>query len=101
MLPRHFVFATWEGGGTVPPALTAARLLMRRGHRVRILSDACNRAEVEAIGLSGQMHGATLLDASGRVLRPCILWNDGRSAPQCEALTRGWPARHAVTTSVA
>jgi MGT family glycosyltransferase len=50
MLPRHFVFATWEGGGTVAPALTAARLLMRRGHRVRILSDACNRAEVEAIG---------------------------------------------------
>jgi MGT family glycosyltransferase len=50
MLPRHFVFATWEGGGTVPPALTAARQLMRRGHRVRILSDACNRPEVEAIG---------------------------------------------------
>ncbi len=52
MLPRHFVFATWEGGGTVPPALTAARLLIRRGHRVRILSDACNRAEIEAIGAS-------------------------------------------------
>ncbi|MDJ0826007.1 MAG: xylulokinase [Rhodobacter sp.] len=35
---------------------------------------------VAGIGLSGQMHGATLLDASDQVLRPCILWNDTRSA---------------------
>jgi xylulokinase len=57
--------------------------------------------EVVAIGLSGQMHGAILLDADGRVLRPCILWNDGRSAPQCEALTAQWPALHAVTGNLA
>lgn len=43
-------------------------------------------AAVRAIGLSGQMHGATLVDADGEVLRPCILWNDGRSAAQCEVL---------------
>lgn len=36
-------------------------------------------AAVKGIGLSGQMHGATLIDASGAVLRPCILWNDTRS----------------------
>ncbi|MCY4287406.1 MAG: xylulokinase [Aestuariivita sp.] len=36
-------------------------------------------AALKAIGLSGQMHGATLLDADGMVLRPCILWNDTRS----------------------
>ncbi|MEL6700194.1 MAG: xylulokinase [Pseudomonadota bacterium] len=34
---------------------------------------------VRAIGLSGQMHGATLLDAGDRILRPCILWNDTRA----------------------
>uniref|UniRef100_UPI002898F359 FGGY family carbohydrate kinase n=1 Tax=Rhizobium sp. TaxID=391 RepID=UPI002898F359 len=34
---------------------------------------------VKGIGLSGQMHGATLLDADDKVLRPCILWNDTRS----------------------
>lgn len=34
---------------------------------------------VKGIGLSGHMHGATLLDASGTVLRPCIMWNDTRS----------------------
>ncbi|MEM9425417.1 MAG: xylulokinase [Pseudomonadota bacterium] len=43
-------------------------------------------AEVLGIGLSGQQHGATLLDASDAVLRPCILWNDGRSAAECDAL---------------
>ncbi|ANL05433.1 MULTISPECIES: xylulokinase [Rhizobium] len=36
-------------------------------------------AAVKGIGLSGQMHGATLIDASDKVLRPCILWNDTRS----------------------
>ncbi|MYF90330.1 MAG: xylulokinase [Boseongicola sp. SB0676_bin_33] len=43
-------------------------------------------AQVRGIGLSGQMHGATLLDANDRVLRPCILWNDGRSEAECAAL---------------
>ncbi|MBA5776715.1 xylulokinase [Stappia sp. F7233] len=41
---------------------------------------------VVAIGLSGQMHGATLLDDEDRVLRPAILWNDGRSATECAEL---------------
>ncbi|MBO0346362.1 xylulokinase [Roseibium limicola] len=40
-------------------------------------------AEVQGIGLSGHMHGATLIDANDKPLRPCILWNDGRSASQC------------------
>lgn len=40
-----------------------------------------------AIGLSGQMHGATLLGADDAPLRPCILWNDGRSGPECRDLT--------------
>ncbi|MDB4837531.1 FGGY family carbohydrate kinase [Marinomonas sp.] len=38
---------------------------------------------LKGIGLSGQMHGATLLDKKGNVLRSCILWNDGRSQTQC------------------
>ena len=41
------------------------------------------RRLIRAIGLAGQMHGATLLDAADRPLRPAILWNDGRSARQC------------------
>ncbi len=40
-------------------------------------------SKVLAIGLSGQMHGATLLDKDGQVLRPAILWNDGRCYEEC------------------
>ena len=43
-------------------------------------------AAVKAVGLAGQMHGATLLDAAGAVLRPCMLWNDGRSHAECAEL---------------
>jgi xylulokinase len=43
-------------------------------------------AAVRGIGLSGQMHGATLLDADDKVLRPCILWNDTRSYVEAAAL---------------
>lgn len=48
-------------------------------------------AGVRGIGLSGHMHGATLLGADDRPLRPCILWNDGRSAQQCADLEAGEP----------
>ncbi len=58
-------------------------------------------ADVRVIGLSGQMHGATLLDAADRVLRPCILWNDTRSATQCDALTRDCPGLHEIAGNLA
>ncbi|MBP2291499.1 xylulokinase [Azospirillum rugosum] len=54
-------------------------------------------AAVRAIGLSGQMHGATLLDRNDRVLRPAILWNDGRSGAECAELERRAPSLRAVT----
>lgn len=41
---------------------------------------------IDAVGLSGQMHGAVLLDDRGRVLRDAILWNDGRSEAECQEL---------------
>lgn len=40
-------------------------------------------SDVTAIGLAGQMHGATLLGNDNKILRPAILWNDGRSTKQC------------------
>lgn len=43
-------------------------------------------AAVKGIGLSGQMHGATLLDSADKVLRPCILWNDTRSHNEAATL---------------
>ncbi len=44
-------------------------------------------AEIQGIAVSGQMHGATLLDEAGHVLRPCILWNDQRSGAECDWIT--------------
>ena len=42
--------------------------------------------DVDAIGLTGQMHGLVLLDDADRVLRPAILWNDQRTAAECDAI---------------
>ena len=44
-------------------------------------------AEIEAIGLTGQMHGCVMLDAAGEVLRPALIWCDQRTQPQCDWLT--------------
>ena len=49
------------------------------------------RAQTEAIGLSGQMHGATLIDDGGHAIRPAILWNDGRSLDECQELESHLP----------
>ena len=58
-------------------------------------------AAVRAVGLSGQMHGAVLLDAHDAVLRPAILWNDGRSSAECAALEATLPALHRVAGNLA
>lgn len=58
-------------------------------------------AGVRGIGLSGQMHGATLLGDDGRPLRPAILWNDGRSHAECERLERRCPSLHAIAGNLA
>jgi xylulokinase len=43
-------------------------------------------AKVRGIGLSGHMHGATTIDRDGKVIRPCILWNDTRSYKEAAEL---------------
>ena len=58
-------------------------------------------AAVRGIGLSGQMHGAVLLDAAGQVLRPAILWNDVRAEAECRALEAAWPDLRQVTGNIA
>jgi len=50
----RFLFATWEGGGHVQPALLAARGLMAAGHDALALSDACNAADAAALGVPFQ-----------------------------------------------
>ncbi|MGM9426857.1 xylulokinase [Hydrogenophaga sp. MI9] len=58
-------------------------------------------AATEAIGLSGQMHGAVLLDAQDQVLRPAILWNDTRCAAECSEMMAELPALSELGGSLA
>ncbi len=75
-------------------ALDAALLQLAARH-------AGAMAAVKAIGLSGQMHGAVLLGAADDVLRPAILWNDGRSADACAALEAAVPGLQGITGNLA
>jgi xylulokinase len=59
------------------------------------------RGAVRAIGLAGQMHGATLLGADDRPLRPAILWNDGRSFAECAELEAAVPNARAISGNIA
>jgi xylulokinase len=54
---------------------------------LRDLLNEISPDDVACIGLTGQMHGLTALDADGKPLRPAILWNDQRSAAQCAQIT--------------
>lgn len=71
----------WQATDTALRALAA-------GHSLR---------DVKALGLTGQMHGATLRDKRQRVLRPAILWNDGCSYAQCQALENAGPTSRCIT----
>ena len=53
--------------------------------------------QLRAIGLSGQMHGATLIDSNNQVLRPAILWNDGRSFNECDEIKQRVPDAEQIT----
>ncbi|MBE0588160.1 MAG: xylulokinase, partial [Hydrogenophaga sp.] len=66
-------------------ATQAALAQLRAAH-----PQAC--AAVQGIGLSGQMHGAVLLDAQDQVLRPAILWNDTRCATECTEMMAELPS---------
>ncbi len=58
---------------------------------------AAMRRAIRGIGLTGQMHGATLLDDKDQALRPAILWNDGRSGAECQELVEREPDSVGIT----
>ncbi len=64
------------------------------------LKSEIDLSKAQAIGLSGQMHGATLLDRNGNVLRPAILWNDGRCFEECEELEIRVPNSRDITGNI-
>ncbi|MEM9826420.1 MAG: xylulokinase [Planctomycetota bacterium] len=58
-------------------------------------------ADVKAIGLSGQMHGSVFLDAHDKVIRPALLWNDQRTAEQCDEIEAAAGGRKKLIRMVA
>jgi xylulokinase len=62
---------------------------------------AASIAAVRGIGLSGQMHGATVLGKADKPLRPAILWNDGRSEAECLELEQNVANSRAITGNLA
>jgi xylulokinase len=58
-------------------------------------------ANLRGVGLSGQMHGAVCLDADDRVMRPAILWNDGRAGEECAEIERAFPRSREVAGNIA
>ncbi|WP_437187439.1 xylulokinase [Planctomicrobium sp. SH668] len=57
--------------------------------------------DVKGIGLSGQMHGSVFLDRDHNVIRPALLWNDQRTAAECEEIERRAGGRAALIGMVA
>jgi xylulokinase len=57
--------------------------------------------DVKAIGLSGQMHGSVFLNKKGNVIRPALLWNDQRTAAECDEITSKAGGRSALIGMVA
>jgi xylulokinase len=68
--------------------------LLRRDHATAL-------SAVTGIGLSGQMHGAVLLDGAGYVLRPAMLWNDVRAGAECAELEASVPDLRRITGNIA
>lgn len=70
---------------------------------LRSLKDAAPEAfrHCAGIGLSGQMHGAVLLDERDQPLRPCILWNDGRAEAECAEIEAAEPDARTITGNIA
>ena len=54
----------------------------------RAIKRAVGRHKIESIGLSGQMHSSVFLDADLKVIRPALLWCDGRTTAQCRAIAQ-------------
>jgi xylulokinase len=74
-------------------ATREALFLLRQAHTLAFKA-------VKAIGLSGQMHGAVLLDINDKVLRPAILWNDTRSTHECDEMMAEMPDASALAGSL-
>ena len=72
-------------------------------HGILQLTEHTDKSEIRGIGVGGQMHGLVALDAQDRVIRPAILWNDGRTGEEVEYLNTviGKEKLSALTANIA
>ena len=66
-----------------------------------VKTSKAKKSDVKAIGLSGQMHGSVFLNRQGKVIRPALLWNDQRTAAECDEITKRAGGREALIGMVA
>ena len=66
-----------------------------------VKASKAKKSDVKAIGLSGQMHGSVFLNRKGKVIRPALLWNDQRTAAECDEITQRAGGREALIGMVA
>lgn len=64
-----------------------------------VINDVGGLERINAIGVAGQQHGMVVLDESGEVIRPALLWNDTRSSASADALNLEFPDIHESTGS--
>jgi xylulokinase len=64
-----------------------------------VINEVGGLESLDAISIGGQQHGMVLLDIDGKVIRPALLWNDTRSAPQASAINSAFPEIHRKTGS--
>lgn len=64
-----------------------------------VITEIGGLESLDAISIAGQQHGMVLLDSAGEVIRPALLWNDTRSAPQADAINEAFPDIHLRTGS--
>ena len=68
----------------------------------KVMADGqCDKSDVRGIGLSGQMHGSVFLDKQQQVIRPALLWNDQRTAAECDEIERRTGGRKRLISMVA
>lgn len=83
---EHAAFASLRTGWAEQDPRDWWRATIEAVRRV-LAQPGTSAEEIAGVGFSGQMHGATLLDDAGEVLRPALIWCDQRTAEQCRAIT--------------
>lgn len=63
---------------------------------IKSLIKEINKEDIKGISFGGQMHGLVMLDENGEVIRPCLLWNDGRSSKETEYLNNHYGKEYLV-----